>query len=256
MSRTITDEQLVALMRDADPVTESRSPEALSPHEQRLLEQVLASDPSESSTTSLPHPQRRRVLLSVTSTGAVAAVATAAALILTAGSTPSVAFAGWTNSPTTPPGGQVQAAEAECQKNQTLASLKPTLVDTRGPYTLLVYGQSQGGTCTTGPTFAHAPRVFLLAPFPARPAPTSTAGPGGRKSDSDNHRRRQLRPHRRTAIRPQIRAAHRHVQVRHRPGRQRSHRGDTHASQRGTDPGHDQKWLVRGLVARDGRPRP
>jgi hypothetical protein len=96
--------------------------------------------------------------------GATAGVggALAAALVLTASSAPTVAFAGWSAAPTAHASGEVHAAESECQRNARLASAPPTLVDTRGPYTLLIYGSDSGGLCITGPS--------LLSPSGEPPA--------------------------------------------------------------------------------------
>lgn len=113
---------------------------------------------------SLPRPWRQGGRLSAL-LGAAAGVAGTAltlALLLTAGSAPTVAFAGWKAAPTAHASGEVLVAESECQRNARLASAAPTLVDTRGPFTLLVYGGDSGGLCVTGPS--------LLSPSGEPPA--------------------------------------------------------------------------------------
>lgn len=72
------------------------------------------------------------------------AVGIAISVIGLSAGTPS-AFAGWSATPTTPASGQVSAAEAACAKQEPYpgepgyAGLTPTVVDARGPFTLLVY---------------------------------------------------------------------------------------------------------------------
>jgi len=92
-----------------------------------------------------PQPSRRLALSGIGAVGALGAVTAALVLSLAGAGAPS-AFAGWSADPTTPTSGQVQAAESHCLKsNPQLASATPTLVDTRGPYTVLVYGASGPG---------------------------------------------------------------------------------------------------------------
>jgi len=84
----------------------------------------------------------------------VAAVAAAIAVLVvgTTGGGPANAFAGWTASPTPAASGQLQAAESACAAQRpSLASLVPTVVDTRGPTTMLVY--ADGGLSVPTPRF-------------------------------------------------------------------------------------------------------
>jgi hypothetical protein len=107
-------------------------------------------------------PQRVRLIRAIASTprvskrwaavGVAAAAAAVAALVLgTGGGGPPNAFAGWTASPTTPAGGQLQAAESACGRAPALASLSPTVADTRGPFAMLVYVEDgTASVCMTG----------------------------------------------------------------------------------------------------------
>jgi hypothetical protein len=94
--------------------------------------------------------------------GALVASGVATVLLVLAGPGTTNAFAGWTASPTTPAPGQVAAAEATCEARPTnpppAAPTLPstlTLSDTRGPFTLLLFGAnttSQGALmCMSGP---------------------------------------------------------------------------------------------------------
>lgn len=105
---------------------------------------------------------RGRTLLALLGSAGGAVAASVAALLLTAGSAPSTAFAGWTPTPTAPTSaGQVATAEAACRQQRAYpgepgyAGLTPTVVDTRGPWTLLVYidGTSHEA-CTVAPSGA------------------------------------------------------------------------------------------------------
>ena len=76
------------------------------------------------------------------------------------------AFAAWTPSPTAPTPGQVSSAEAACEAGATAPppdktssglSARPTqvsLVDTRGPFTLVLFGANASTTlmCVSGPS--------------------------------------------------------------------------------------------------------
>ncbi len=105
------------------------------------------------------HRQRRGFALGGVGLAA-SGVATALVVLVGAGTSP--AFAAWTASPTTPAPGQVAAAEAACAARPTNpppdAPTLPstvTLTDTRGPFTLLLFGAnttSQGPLmCMSGP---------------------------------------------------------------------------------------------------------
>jgi hypothetical protein len=98
--------------------------------------------------------------LAASGIGALAAIgaATAALVIGLAGPGTATAFAGWSASPTAASSGQLQAAQSACQSvpalpsgSPALASLTPTLADTRGPFSLLVYTQNGASTvCIAG----------------------------------------------------------------------------------------------------------
>jgi len=105
------------------------------------------------------HRQRRRFALG--GIGLTASGVAAALVVLVGIGTPS-AFAAWTASPTTPASGQVAAAETACAARPTnpppgvpTLSSTPSLTDTRGPFTLLLFGAnttSQGALmCMSGP---------------------------------------------------------------------------------------------------------
>ena len=94
-----------------------------------------------------------------------ASAVAAALVILVGGGTPS-AFAAWTPSPTTPAPGEAAAADAACKAGAATpppgAPATPTnvtLADTRGPFTLLLFGANtaSGGAlmCLSGPDGVH-----------------------------------------------------------------------------------------------------
>jgi hypothetical protein len=108
---------------------------------------------------------RRLILRAACAGGAIAAAGATAAIVFAGGETPN-AFAGWSAEPTAAASGQVQAAESECRGNSALTSLAPTVVDTRGPYTLLVYVKAAGdGLCVTGPSLRSPSGLPPFAPF-------------------------------------------------------------------------------------------
>jgi hypothetical protein len=161
----ITDEQLFELLRETDPLADIGH--ASTVERDRLLQRILSSERASTPRPGLPTSRRRRLVLSAASGGCVAAAAVAAVLVFTAGHAPSVAFAGWSADPTAPANGQVQAAESECQRDSTLASLTPTFADTRGPYTLLVYAGNSGSLCITGPSLRSPTGGPSIVPFGA-----------------------------------------------------------------------------------------
>lgn len=180
------DEQLLAMIREADPLDGDPSlaeTDAMGVDEQRLLQRVLASERA-APRSRWQRTRRRRLVLSATSAGVVAAAAVAAVLVFTAGNTPSVAFAGWSAHPTVAAGGQVRAAESECQRNSKLASLAPTLADTRGPYTLLIYAKNPGGLCVTGPSMLSPTGDSVVAPLNAVALTTPVAGDAIKRIDN------------------------------------------------------------------------
>jgi hypothetical protein len=89
--------------------------------------------------------------------GALATAAgTIAAVLSLAGGTSS-AFAGWTPQPTAPTRAQLVAAEAYCAQHMPFPGLPLKLIDTRGPFTFVVYSNdSSNDFCTTGPSFTNA----------------------------------------------------------------------------------------------------
>jgi hypothetical protein len=110
-------------------------------------------------TAKRRHRQRRAFTLG--SAGLVAGAATAALAVLL-GTSPPAAFAAWTASPTTPAPGQVATAEANCAARPAnpppgapVLPDKVTVTDTRGPFTLLLFGTNtseQGALlCMSGP---------------------------------------------------------------------------------------------------------
>jgi hypothetical protein len=108
---------------------------------------------------------RRRSLVALGGAASAMVAIVAVVLALTAGGAPGVAFAGWSSRPTTAANGQVQMARAECERNPKLASLKPALVDTRGPYTLLVYTQNAGSLCVAGSSMQSPSGEPVVVPF-------------------------------------------------------------------------------------------
>lgn len=190
-AKPITDEHLLGLLRKIDPLGNSDT-SFLSEHdeaavmEHRLLPRILATERTGTPHGVSPRAWRgRRLAWSAATGGGFAVAATTAAIVLTAGSAPSVAFAHYAADPTVPAGGQVQEAEAECQRNPGLRSVMPTLADTRGPYTLLVYPESTGSLCVTGPSMQSPtgePHVlsfngFLASSVAAAQRGTATSTP-------------------------------------------------------------------------------
>lgn len=92
-----------------------------------------------------------------TPTASLAVVGAIAVLIVElGGGGPSTAFAGWSAAPTPAMSTQLQAAESACsQRTAQLASLTPTVADTRGPTAMLVYADS-GLVSRTGRPMATA----------------------------------------------------------------------------------------------------
>jgi hypothetical protein len=120
---------------------------------------------------------RQRGLMRWATVGVAAVVAGAAVLVVgTTGGGPPNAFAGWSVTPTTPPAGQLASAEAACaQRMPVLASLVPTVVDARGPTSMLVYADS--GTSVPTPRFP-AGRPFTTVCITGVPA-FGTVGASG-----------------------------------------------------------------------------
>jgi len=121
---------------------------------------------------AFPAVLRRRSSWVMLALVALAAV-TAVLVIGTSGRGPAMAFAGWSATPTAPATGQLEAAEAACaQKSPGLTSLTPTVADTRGPDSLLVYAQNSATTtCVTG-----LPLLGTIAVSQAADSVTAAAG--------------------------------------------------------------------------------
>jgi hypothetical protein len=111
---------------------------------------------------------------------AAAGAATAAVLLIAGGPVASTAFAGWRAAPTAAAPGQLSAAEASCPAGRpspggkagppgAVASGPPALSDVRGPYSMLLYLDGDGGStlCMSGGSFVHV----LPTPAPTAPAP-------------------------------------------------------------------------------------
>src|SRR5207247_6713182 len=103
------------------------------------------------------HPRARRMWPAVAIGGGLAAAAGALAAVLSLAGGASSAFAGWTPQPTAPTRAQLAAAEAYCANNVPDPGLPLKLIDTRGPFTFVVYSDNTSNDlCTTGPSFANA----------------------------------------------------------------------------------------------------
>ena len=101
----------------------------------------------------------------------------AAALVAFVGAGTPSAFAAWTASPTTPAPGQLTAAETACAARPTqpppgapTLPTQVTLADTRGPFTLLLFGTNtttQGVLmCMSGPDGTQLSIASGAQPFP------------------------------------------------------------------------------------------
>lgn len=145
-ANAMTDEKLLDLIREAHSLGEA-TPGSEDAEVGRLLRRVLSADlehPPSSPGRRLPAlgSRRRRLAALLAGTLGAAGAVVAAILLLTLGGSPGVAFAGWSASPTSPARGQLHSAEAACGKiDPSVAHLTPTVADTRGPFTMLVYAQ-------------------------------------------------------------------------------------------------------------------
>lgn len=176
----MSDERLLELLRRADPLAGAPpiDPSETEAGLQRLLASARADDaPAAGNATSpfrvrrrsagtrLVHPPQRpsrRLALGAVGVLAVAGVVLGLGLPGGSGGTgagTANAFADWTASPTSPAPGQVKAAEAACEGQRpypgepSFARATPKVVDTRGPWTLLVY--VEGGSnrlCVVSPS--------------------------------------------------------------------------------------------------------
>ena len=92
----------------------------------------------------------------------VAVVAGTATAVLSLAGGASTAFAGWSAQPTTATRAQLQAAQSYCAANVPDSNTTTQeLVDSRGPYTIIVYAGAAGSTqtynfCTVGPGLQNA----------------------------------------------------------------------------------------------------
>jgi hypothetical protein len=128
--------------------------------------------------------RRHRIRLVMLGAAGVAA----ACVLLVVGATgtgPTSAFARWTPRPTHPAFGQLESGEAECASNPSLASLTPTLSDTRGPFSLFVYAEpTTTSLCLSGvpstPANANTqPTVIVSGPTSTTPVSAAAIQPGG-----------------------------------------------------------------------------
>ena len=111
-------------------------------------------------TTTLRRRSKRLAMVGV----AALAVAVAGLVLGITGGGPPNAFAGWSATPTPPVSGQLQAAESACGSYPRLGlgSLTPTVADTRGPFSLLLY--SGVPNSTIGST------ILCITGLPGRPS--------------------------------------------------------------------------------------
>lgn len=176
-----TDEQLFEMLRATDPLGRSVEAEAFGTEGDRLLWRILSSERVSSTPRAGQQRawRRRRLVLSAASGGGVVAAGVAAALVFTASNAPSIAFAGWSASPTAPASAQLVAAEAACLARlpsssdaeraradgtahapvmESLLKIAPSewrvvLSDTRGSFTMLTLEAAKGqaqASCLSG----------------------------------------------------------------------------------------------------------
>jgi hypothetical protein len=118
----------------------------------------------------VPDRGRRRPLLVGASGLAALSLAGALAAVLTLTGGAGNAFAGWTSQPTTPTTTQLAAARAYCDTNIPTPGLPLKLIDTRGPFTFLVYSNgSWNNFCTIGPSFRNASGWSTSPPLKVSP---------------------------------------------------------------------------------------
>src|SRR5579863_909058 len=106
--------------------------------------------------------------------GALAALAGTATAVLSLAGGASTAFAGWSAQPTAASPAQLAAANAYCSANIPNPGLQQQLVDSRGPFTIIVYAGPAGSTqtynfCTVGPTTFRNASGWTSSP-PVTPA--------------------------------------------------------------------------------------
>lgn len=160
---SMTDERLLELLREADPLGGEPPMEAWRTEAAlgRLLALAAAQAASAPPARSHLRPSRRLLLSGL---GVLGAASAALVLGLPGGNgglrngTPK-ALADWSPTPTAPTAGQVQAAEAACAQlrpypeEPALSGLTPKVADTRGPFSLLVYVDGRSNqACVVGPS--------------------------------------------------------------------------------------------------------
>jgi hypothetical protein len=111
------------------------------------------------------HPRTRRLRPPVAIGGGLAGAAGTAAVVLSLTSGATEAFAGWSQTPTTPSPAQLAMANVDCRSQSPIAGLPLKLTDTRGPFTFEVYANDQSSAiCTTGPSFQSASGMMAGGP--------------------------------------------------------------------------------------------
>lgn len=170
----------------------------------RVLDSALPTH-SDVARRIISESRRRPVLRMLLVLAPVAAAAAVAGVLVTGfGPSKQVAFAGWSATPTTPAAGQVSAAKAIClaDANQDLQSQRPTsmqhkllgtpegtfepvVIDTRGPYTLVVMRVTgtvsmETAACLTGPgDLATHPRLSTATGKDTPPPASDAVGTFG-----------------------------------------------------------------------------
>jgi hypothetical protein len=140
-------------LQDANPVSKSD----LAPSIESVWRQLEFLQQPESSPTRQHSPTGRRPVTELIASRrvrkhpfvmglAAMAVALVVLIVGTGDGRPARAFAAWRAIPTPPAKGQVQAAKAACHQHGT-----PTLTDTRGPFSMLIYARRTTTTiCISG----------------------------------------------------------------------------------------------------------
>jgi hypothetical protein len=107
--------------------------------------------------THLDYRPRTRALRPPVAIGALAGAAGTAgaiAAVITLGAGATNAFAGWSRVPTAPAPMQIATAGVSCKAQPQTGGLPLKLADTRGPFTFMVYADSNASAvCISGPTF-------------------------------------------------------------------------------------------------------
>lgn len=176
--------------------------------------------PSDASTRLLsynyrPRQPHRRVVLATAATTVTAGAVLAISLIGLSTDAPR-AFAGWSATPTTAVGNQIEAAESGCMSRMAAAARieraeaatprpasspplpvapadgwRTVLADTRGPYTVILFEASGGraeSSCFTGPTptlGAIGSSVSAQSPTPVPAGEASVVSSGSNTTPTD-----------------------------------------------------------------------